>query len=112
MGDSRQPRLSLREVVQLKEEQDAFWVKYQNFLMSHEDMLGSFCRRHGRRVKAYPKFPSYGPQRMVNRYRIIFDVRLDQCSSCSESLQDVRQYSNPTKEDDWLPLFQNRGLDV
>nr|AHC72287.1 U2* protein [Pea yellow stunt virus] len=105
MASYREHRLTMREVVQLRDEQEKFWVAYQNYIHEHEDMLGKFCRRHGRSVKAYPRIPSYGPKRLVRRYRIVYDIKVKDCYMCCLE-DDCRQYTNPTKEDDWLPLFQ------
>nr|AHC72173.1 U2 protein [Black medic leaf roll virus] len=91
-------RLSRSEIVKLKEEQDAFWEAHQAYLRSNEDMLGQFCRRHGRRVRAYPKLPSYAPAYWINWYRFVFDINVDECKACSQEQVD-RENTNPTIED-------------
>nr|AQX56695.1 hypothetical protein 15.1 KDa [Milk vetch dwarf virus] len=106
MENFKQQKLSYGEIVQMKEEQDAFWSGYHEFLRRNEDVLGEFCRRHGRRVKAYPKLPSYAPARWVLRIKSVYDIREDECESCLKE-QDIRQYSNPTKEDDLKDLYDS-----
>nr|QGV56705.1 U2 protein [Milk vetch chlorotic dwarf virus] len=97
-------KLNIRQIEAMKKEQDAFWVSYHSYLRAHEDVLGEFCRRHGRRVKAYPKLPSYAPTRWVLRNRTIYDISVEECRSCAQE-QDVRQYSNPTKEEGLMDLY-------
>ncbi|CCF74119.1 U2 protein [Faba bean yellow leaf virus] len=104
MVSHRRLKLSLREITQLKEEQDEFWVSYETYLRAHEDVLGEICRYHGRRVKAYPKLPSYAPTRWVLRLRTVYDVRVDECKRCKEE-EVIRQYSNPVREEGLNDLY-------
>nr|QED43049.1 U2 protein [Milk vetch dwarf virus] len=106
MEDFEQPKLSFGEIVQLKEEQDAFWSGYHDFLRRNEDVLGEFCRRHGRRLLAYPKLPTYAPIRWVLKTKAIYDVRVDECRLCSHEEISRRDY-NPTKTEGLQDLYDS-----
>nr|AVG18923.1 viral non-structural protein [Milk vetch dwarf virus] len=106
MEDFKQPKLSYEEIVKMKEEQDAFWSGYHDFLRCHEDVLGEFCRRHGRRVLAYPKLPTYAPTRWVLKTKAIYDVRVDECKSCSHEEISRRDY-NPIKKEGLQDLYDS-----
>nr|AVT42637.1 U2 protein [Pea necrotic yellow dwarf virus]WDD44962.1 U2 protein [Pea necrotic yellow dwarf virus]WDD44984.1 U2 protein [Pea necrotic yellow dwarf virus] len=99
-------RLSMRDVIVMRAEQDAFWVSYESYLHFNEDMLGIRCRRHGRRVKAYPRFSKSGPVRLRSRTRLVYDILVEDCDMCQRE-RDVHQYSNPSKEEDWIYLFNS-----
>nr|BBD33856.1 U2 prorein [Milk vetch dwarf virus] len=106
MEDFKQPKLSYGEIVQMKEEQDAFWSGYHEFLRRNEDVLGEMCRRHGRKLPAYPKLPSYAPIRWVLKTKAIYDVRVDECKSCSHEEISRRDY-NPIKKEGLKDLYDS-----
>ncbi|AHC72286.1 U2 protein [Pea yellow stunt virus] len=82
MTTAAQNKLTMPQVSQLQAEQDAFWDEYERYIHSNEDMLGKFCRRHGRSVKAYPRLPSTAPSRLTGLYRIVYDIQLQECYMC------------------------------
>nr|UYF26258.1 U2 protein [Sophora yellow stunt virus] len=75
---------SFQNFHQMKEEQDKFWDEYHQYLRRNEDMLGEFCKFHGRRVKAYPKMPVEAPCRWVLKKKTVYDIRVEDCKACLE----------------------------
>nr|QIH29496.1 U2 protein [Parsley severe stunt associated virus] len=74
----------------IKERQDVFWNTYEDLLRSNEDIVGEFCKFHGRRVLKYPLMPVEAPCRWVHKIKTVYDIRVEDCPKCRNSERIIR----------------------
>ncbi|QBO55992.1 U2 protein [Parsley severe stunt associated virus] len=70
------------EIKQLQYRQDVFWNTYEDLLHFNEDIVGEFCKKHGRRVLKYPLMPAEAPCRLVHKQKTVYDIRVEDCIKC------------------------------